>query len=208
MSLKPQTWKVLRSRGLQWELRMLAGWCSYVLSQGCFWRLSQVLHICMPTARSRGLRVLAELPGEWGAACPAEQCVVAWIFQSCCVRLRAFTPWSELADLKCLNLTSAAILHCTINKFFKATLELLLKFFHSFWCLEHLSKCRPNSCWSLDGLPDHSPGRGSTLSFLSYQEARFWSPSTQREAEKKSVAHCEWLFGKRNANILNKISGP
>lgn len=44
--------------------------------------------------------------------------------------------------------------------------------------------------------------------FSAIEKRGFWSPSTQKEAENKSVAHCEWLFGKCNANVLNKISGP
>ena len=43
--------------------------------------------------------------------------------------------------------------------------------------------------------------------FSAIEKRGFWSPGTQKEAEKKAVARCEWLFGKCNANILNKISG-
>lgn len=52
------------------------------------------------------LHAHSEVPGSacsgWtplGSAGPSEQRVVVWIFWNGCVRLHAFTPWSELADL-------------------------------------------------------------------------------------------------------------
>lgn len=57
-------------------------------------------------------------------ACSFKQCVVMWIFQSCCVSLHAFTSCSELAGLTWLNLMKAtSFLHWSIIKFLKLLLN-------------------------------------------------------------------------------------
>lgn len=66
----------------------------WLLSPGCVWILRQLVHICMPTAKSQGPRVLADLPR--GSACLPEPCVVVWAFQWLpAFSSRSFT-WTEL----------------------------------------------------------------------------------------------------------------